>query len=225
MREKGGRHELKHYINRSDLMELRARLACVMRRDEYTGEGGKYRIRSLYFDNYKDKALSEKINGTDNREKFRLRLYNDNPSFIRLEKKSKKGGRCFKVSAEISASVCKALLAGHPEALLENGGALNLELYAKMRYEQLRPKNIVDYQREAFVFPAGRVRVTLDDELRMSSNPARFLNEDYLSVPLPQVIILEVKYDGFLPELIRGVATLSSRQMTAFSKYAAARVI
>lgn len=90
MRGTDGRHELKHYINYADLLQLRARLPCVMKLDENTDTDGGYRIRSLYFDNYSDKALREKIDGVDEREKFRLRFYKDDPSFIRLEKKSKK---------------------------------------------------------------------------------------------------------------------------------------
>lgn len=225
MRDTGGRHELKHYINHADLIQLRSRLPFVMGRDENAGGNGGYRIRSLYFDNYDDKALREKIDGVDDREKFRLRLYNANPSYIRLEKKSKKGGLCFKQSTAITPDACHELLAGNYEPLRESGDALHLELYAKIRHELLRPKSIVDYQREAFVFLAGNVRVTLDYDIRTSFNAADFLSPRYISVPIPEVTVLEIKYDNFLPELIRGVAALASRQSTAFSKYAAARII
>lgn len=225
MSETDGRQELKHYINHADLLQLRARLPCVMSRDENADENGGYRIRSLYFDNYNDKALREKVDGVNEREKFRLRFYKDDPSVIRLEKKSKKSGICFKQSADIQPYVCRELISGRYEALKESGDLLHLELYAKMQYEQLRPKNIVDYRRDAFVFPAGNVRVTLDYDIRASSRAAAFLDPQYISIPIPEVIILEVKYDNFLPELIRGIVSLSSRQITAFSKYAATRII
>lgn len=225
MRETNGRHELKYYINYADLLQLRARLPCVMKRDENTDTDGGYRIRSLYFDNYNDKALREKIDGVDEREKFRLRFYNDDPSFIRLEKKSKKNGLCFKQSSFIPFDACQALLAGNYKVLKESGDPLHLELYAKMQYQQLRPKNIVDYRRDAFVFKAGNVRTTLDYDIRTGFTIEDFLNQQYISVPISGVIILEVKYDNFLPELIRGITTLSSRQSTAFSKYAVTRII
>lgn len=102
MRDTGGRHELKHYINYADLLQLRTRLSSVARPDGNAKSGSGYRVRSLYFDNYADKALREKINGVDEREKFRFRLYNDDASFIRLEKKSKRGGLYFKESAIIT---------------------------------------------------------------------------------------------------------------------------
>ncbi|MEG0308489.1 MAG: polyphosphate polymerase domain-containing protein [Clostridium sp.] len=225
MRQTGGRHELKHYINYADFVQLRSRLQHVASPDENAYDGNSYKVRSLYFDNYNDKALLEKINGLDQREKFRLRLYNDDSAFIRLEKKSKKGGMCFKESAVISASDCEGLLKGDFTTLKENGAPLLLELYTKMYYEQLRPKNIVDYNREAYLFNAGNVRITLDTQIRTSSNVSTFLNPNIITVPLPNVIILEVKYDNFLPEIIRGITSLSSRQSTAFSKYAVTRII
>ena len=225
MRDTGGRHELKHYINHVDLLQLRARLPCVMSVDENAEADGGYRVRSLYFDNYNDKVLREKIDGVDDREKFRLRFYNNDVSFIRLEKKSKKGGVCFKRSAHISDHVCSELLEGNYDALKETGDPLHMEFYTKLRHELLRPQNIVDYRREAFVFLAGQVRGTLDYDIRSGFYAADFLKPRYISLPIPEVIILEVKYDHFLPELIRGVTSLSSRRSTAFSKYAATRII
>ncbi len=225
MNKPKGRHEIKHYINHSDMLQLRQRLPRVMRLDNNADSNGGYRIRSLYFDNYGDKALREKVDGVDMREKFRLRFYNGDTSFIRLEKKCKRRGLCYKQSARIPKNVCKALLVGNYEPLRESGDALCLELYAKTQSELLRPKNIVDYRREAFLFPAGNVRVTLDYDIRASMNPPDFLKEQFVSVPVPDGSVLEVKYDEFLPELIRGVVSLSSRQATAFSKYAAARIV
>ena len=225
MEKGGGRHELKHYINYADFLQLRARLPCVMSRDKNSEAGNGYRVRSLYFDNYSSKALFEKLDGVDDREKFRIRLYNGNTDFIRLEKKSKKNGICFKISAKISASDCAKILEGNYEVLKENGNPLCLELYTKMQYQQLRPKNIVDYQRDAYIFPAGNVRVTLDYDIRGSSDINSFLNSELIATPIPRTIILEVKYDHFLPELIRGIVSLENRQSTAFSKYAVTRIL
>lgn len=225
MRKTNGRHELKHHINHFDLLQLQARLPFVARPDKNAIDGSSYRVRSLYFDNYSDKALREKINGVDGREKFRLRLYNNDPSFIRLEKKSKQGGLCFKRSAPITKGECERLLAGDLGVLKENGNPLLLELYTKMHYQQLRPKNIVDYRREAYVFPAGNVRITLDSDIRTSGDVGAFLDPRIITCPIPEVFLLEVKYDCFLPELVRGIVSLSSRQSTAFSKYAATRII
>ena len=225
MSESHGRHELKHFINYADVLELRSRLPFVVSPDENGTEGNGYRIKSLYFDNFNDKALKEKVDGVDNREKFRLRLYNNDTSFIRLEKKSKKNGICFKESAVISEEECRQLLNGDFAVLKGKENPLCLELYAKMFYQQLRPKNIVEYMREAYVYPIGNVRVTLDYDIRTCNNVYDFLKPEPVPVPIPGVYILEVKYDDFLPEIIRGIVSLSSRRSTAFSKYAATRIV
>jgi len=225
MSESRGRHELKHYINYADVIELRSRLPFVARPDENSVEGNGYRVKSLYFDNYNDKALKEKIDGVDEREKFRLRQYNNDTSFIRLEKKSKKNGICFKESATISEEECRRLIDGDFTVLKEKENSLCLELYAKMCYQQLRPKIIVEYKREAYVYPIGNVRVTLDYDIRASYSILDFLKAEPVPIPISGVYILEVKYDSFLPEIIRGMVSLSSRRSTAFSKYAATRII
>ncbi len=225
MRESPGRRELKHYINYGDLLQLRARLPYVASLDKNAVVENGYRVKSLYFDNYNDKALKEKIDGVNEREKFRLRLYNDDTSYIHLEKKRKNNGFCYKENAIISLNECWRLLDGDLTALKENGNPLCMELYAKMHYQQLRPKNIVDYQREAFVYPMGNVRLTLDYDMRTSNNPHDFLKSKPIPVPILGVYILEVKYDHYLPEIIRGLVSLSGRKSTAFSKYAATRII
>lgn len=220
-----GRHELKHAINIADMIQLRSRLPHVAKRDENAGNLPGYRVRSLYFDNYADKALREKIDGVNQREKFRIRLYNNDTQFIRLEKKSKNNGLCYKNSAPISKEECAQLIGGNPSILRDNGHPLMMELYAKMNYQLLRPKNIVDYMREAFVFPAGNVRITLDYDIRTSFDIYTFLREDIIATPIPNASVLEVKYDHFLPEIMRGLVSLSSRHSSAFSKYAITRII
>lgn len=225
MRDVKGRHELKHYINYSDFLQLKSRLSIVTLKDKNELDEEGYKVRSLYFDNFNDKALLEKIHGVNEREKFRLRLYNDNPTFIRLEKKSKKDGVCYKKSTVISYTECQKLLEGKIEVLKENGDLLMLELYTKMLYENLKPKNIVYYTRKAYVYAIGNVRITMDYNIRTSFDVKSFINPNIITVPLNKGIILEVKYDEFLPEIIRGIIMLSSRQNTAFSKYAVTRII
>ena len=85
------RHEVKHEINYSDMLDIRRRLSAIARRDEHAKEG-KYHIRSLYFDTPEDTALREKLLGVSKREKYRIRCYDGDTSFIRLEKKTKTMG-------------------------------------------------------------------------------------------------------------------------------------
>ena len=220
-----GRHELKHYINTTDYALLRARLLIVAKPDNNTREDGGYKIRSLYFDNYSDKAVREKLSGQSTKEKFRLRYYNDDTSFIRLEKKSKSNRLTYKEKAAITADQCEELLAGNYDCLKRPDVPLFMELYTKIHYQNLRPRNIVDYKREAYVYHAGNVRITFDSRIKTSNNFMGFLNPNLVTIPAANAIIMEIKYDGFLPDIIRDILQIGSRHQTEFSKYVVARLI
>lgn len=218
------RHEIKHEITAGDLLLLRQRLPLVMNRDPHAAQG-VYRIRSLYFDTPEDTALREKLDGVSCREKFRLRYYNADPSFIRLEKKSKAAGLCSKETASITARQVEQLLEGETRWMLTSPEPLHRELYAKMNRKLLSPKTIVDYIREPYTYPAGNVRVTLDYDIRTGLDNLDFLNPDSLTVPVGgSPIILEVKWDQYLPDLIRDLVQLENCRAGAFSKYAQCRI-
>ena len=219
------RHELKHEINPSDLVALRQRLRAVAKLDPHAVDG-KYFIRSLYFDNLSDKALREKIDGVNRREKFRIRYYNLDPSLIHLEKKSKVNGLGAKHSAILTAPEAQKIVDGDLEWMMAaTDRPLIQELYAKMCFQGLRPKTIVDYTREPYVFGPGNVRVTLDYDIRTGLGCTDFLNPHCLTLPAGEApILLEVKWDGFLPDIIRDIVQLEGRRAAAFSKYAACRI-
>ena len=220
-----GRHELKHCINAADYAQLRARLRIVAKPDENAGADGGYKIRSLYFDNYSDKAIAEKLSGLSKREKFRLRYYNGDISFIRLERKSKANRLAYKENAAITERQCAAILAGNYESIKLPDVPLLMELYTKIHYQNLRPRNIVDYNREAYVYRAGNVRITLDSNIRTSNSVAGFLNPNLTTIPAANAIILEIKYDGFLPDIIRDILQIGYGNQTEFSKYVVGRLI
>lgn len=217
------RHEWKHRINYSDMLCLRQRLQAVMLPDSH-GENGKYRVRSLYFDTAENKALLEKLDGVSRREKFRLRYYGEDLSTLHLEKKSKNAALCTKLSAPISPYELELLLGGERDWMADSPHPLIRELYSKMLHEGLRPVSVVDYMREAFVFPPGNVRVTLDHDIRCAFSPLDFPECDALSLTPPDApIILEVKWDEFLPDIIRSAVNLPGRHSAPYSKYAACR--
>ena len=218
------RHEWKHEISYGDMLVLRQRLSAVMKRDVHAIDG-KYLIRSLYFDNVSDKALREKVDGVNIREKFRIRYYNGDTSVIHLEKKSKIGGLGNKQSVNLTAEEARWIVDGKLDWMLHSERPLVRELYVKMTTEGLRPKTIVDYTREPFVYGPGNVRVTLDYNIRTGLGCTDFLNPDCPTIPVGNApIILEVKWDEFLPEVIRSVVQLENRKTGAYSKYAACRI-
>ena len=93
-----------------------------------------------------------------------------------------------------------------------------------MRTQRLRPKTIVDYTREPYVYPAGNVRVTLDYDIRTGLRCPDFLSPG-ITIPAGDApIILEVKWDAFLPSVIRDAIQLEGRHTSSFSKYAQCRI-
>ncbi|MDV0442699.1 hypothetical protein McpCs1_00410 [Methanocorpusculaceae archaeon Cs1] len=226
VKEQKFRHELKYYINHADYLTIRQRMSTIADTDEHADENGSYKIRSLYFDTPGDKALYEKLYGINNREKFRIRLYNDDDSFVRLEKKTKVNALTCKISAPVTRDQCEKLLVGDTDWMKNAGHALLTELYAKMRYEQLRPKTLVDYTREPFTYGPGNVRVTLDSNITTGIRTTDLFDPKMPTVSTygVSVIILEVKYDNYLPDIIRNMIQVENRKATAFSKYAVARM-
>ena len=218
------RHEWKYEINLSDMIAVRQRLCAVAKPDPHAIDG-KYLIRSLYFDDPADKALREKLDGVNRREKFRIRYYNGDASLIHLEKKSKWNGLGAKHMEALTQAEAQAIVGGSLDWMPSSGRPLVQELYSKMKSGGLRPRTIVDYTREPFVYAPGNVRVTLDYNIRTGLGCTDFLNADCVTIPAGDApIILEVKWDGFLPSIIRDAVQLPNRRASAFSKYAQCRI-
>ena len=132
------RHELKYPINTADCYALRQRISSFMKRDLHTGEDGLYTVRNIYFDNADDKALREKIYGVQKREKFRIRYYNDDLSFIALEKKIKYNDLCMKLDAQLNRDEYLALLSGETEWMRSHPSELVRELYCTPPFGKAR---------------------------------------------------------------------------------------
>ena len=219
------RHELKYEITFLEYIVLQRRLKLLMLPDGHVKPDGTYKICSLYWDNFQDKALHEKICGLTVREKFRIRYYNDDPSFLKLEKKSKVNRLYLKETCPITVDDCRKLLDGNYTWMLDSPNALIHEFYLKIMHQQLRPKTCVIYEREPFTYPAGNVRVTFDRKIQSGMYQTDFLSPNLTKLPAPiqKDIILEIKYDDFLPEMIQDIIQTGASRAQAFSKYAACR--
>lgn len=219
------RHEYKYAINYSDYLTLRSRLRLIAKPDPYAGDLGSYQIRSLYFENIYDTALREKIDGINNREKFRIRMYNNDTDFIRLEKKSKINGLCNKISTELTKEQTTKIIYGDYDWMLDTKDMLIIELYSKIRYKLLRPKVIVDYTREPYIYAAGNVRITFDYNVRTGLMSTELLNPDTpLITAGDPIFLLEVKYDEYIPQIMQDIIQLDNRRHQAFSKYGVSRI-
>ena len=218
------RHESKHQISLAEDLVLSGRLKKLFAHDRHAGEDGSYRVTSLYFDTPYDTALRKKLDGVDRREKFRLRYYGRETGKIWLEKKFKCNELCGKRSALLSPKEVRDLLQGSYGFLLQRQEGLLKEFYSKLQGQCLRPKTIVRYDREAFSYFPGNVRITLDRQIVSGLGGLEFLNPEalYVSV-LEGCTVLEVKYDAFLPDLVRLAVQIPDRTASSCSKYVLCR--
>lgn len=218
------RHEVKHVITAGDAAAIRTNLSAVAHLDPHAKEKGYYRIRSLYFDDPMDTALHEKLDGVNERRKFRIRYYNDDLGYIMLECKMKRDGVGCKPQERLTLEETEKILRGETGWMVRSGRPLLAALYVEMKTRRLAPKTVVEYKRVPFIYGPGNVRVTIDWAIR-TGQPKDFLHPDGLTLPIEDdVMLLEVKWDEYLPGVIRKAAALKSRTPSAFSKYAACRV-
>lgn len=218
------RQELKFYMNSHQYFIIRQRLKRLMKHDKH-GLSGQYHIRSLYFDDINNKALHDKLGGVRNRVKWRIRIYNLQDYFIQLEKKIKKDNCIAKVKEEISKEMLHSLLNGDIEVFNIPEKPLLFEMYLEMKHRLLRPKVIVDYEREAYVAWTGNVRITFDKNLQTGLNATDMLHHDFTVIQAldENVIIMEVKYDEYIPEYIRAALQLEGLKRQSASKYVICR--
>lgn len=220
------RHEFKYDIGIAEYLQLIPRLRAVMKRDPHTGPNGKYLIQSVYFDNYQDKALREKINGIQKREKFRIRWYNDDLLQIKLEKKMKINDLCLKYSSDITEKEYWQIINGETDWMMKHDNELIREFYFKEKSQLIRPRVLVSYTREPYIYNPGNVRITFDSDIRTSlyHSFSEGKKASLIDARMEQGhMILEVKYDAFLPEIIAEILQMGNIRQTAFSKYGICR--
>lgn len=215
------RHEYKYYIPMQKLLCIQNQIEPVMSRDINAGNSGKYTIRSLYFDDYENSGFYENENGTDPREKFRLRIYNGDPSLIKLELKQKYMGKTRKQSCIIPQTLCESIINGNHYFAGDIDSPVYRKFYIQQSMKFLRPKVIVEYERIPYVYPDGNVRITFDLNIRSSIHIRNFLAPNIMTRPVMPTgqNILEVKFDELLPDFIHQSVQAEKLQQTNYSKY------
>ena len=222
------RHELKFFISPLQYQVLSRTLKATLNPDPNGDENNQYHIRSLYFDTAYDSALYDKINGTANRDKYRIRIYNFSDQMIRLECKSKFRDLISKRSVRITRDLAEQLISADPTGLESTASGLVSDTFREMRTNLLHPVVIVDYLREAYLHPAEEVRITFDMKLRSGLNSIDLFNPAVPTVPVidgEENIILEVKFNRVLPPYIASLLSFACPEavQTAISKYTLCR--
>lgn len=214
------RHELKYLINEGEHQLLKMRLETVMKLDPHAKDGG-YVLRSLYFDDYWNSAYEEKEIGVYLRKKYRIRIYDYSDAGIKLERKKKVGSWIYKESAPLTRCEVEKILAGDYEFLLKSPHSLCREFYVECVSNLMRPRVIVDYEREPWIMDAGTVRITFDMNVRAAVAGYDIFDDTLpaLSVLEPGKLVMEVKFTEMLPQIVRDILPPPSQELTAVSKY------
>jgi hypothetical protein len=215
------RHEIKYLINYCEYTVLRTSLDGLLKKDPHVVENGFYNIRSLYFDDLFNTAYREKEIGIKDRSKYRIRIYNHSNQLIKLERKIKSDKYIFKQSAPLEMGEVISILNKDFDFLLESDHTLHNIFYHQCRSSMIRPRVIIDYEREPYILDAGQTRITFDKNVRAGFQGFDIFDEEMpmMEVLDPGYLIMEVKYTEFLPALITELFAALPADRVAVSKY------
>lgn len=219
------RHELKYLISPIDAHVLARCFSTLFARDRHAGTDGSYTVRSLYFDTPDDALLRQNKEGVSRREKWRLRTYGEG-GMLRLEKKAKHAGASEKSSCPLSPEEAQELVndGRAPLAWESCDHPVKREFHGRQEAYLLRAASVVCYRREAFTYAPGNVRLTIDSHIASSPNPRALLDPSIPLIPIdPGRVLLEVKFDAFLPDIVRAAIETPGAVRSAYSKYALGR--
>lgn len=214
------RHELKYQCSELQLETIKNRVENLLKFDKHA-KNGEYCIRSMYFDNYANRCYYENENGSDPREKFRIRIYNADSNRISLECKRKERGKTHKTSCLLTIEQFQEIMHNGSFSDIENNPEVLRKFTYLMKTQLFKPAVIVEYERTPYVYRDGNVRITLDKNIRSSLAFDRFFDKN---IPTRQILptgqhLLEVKYDEFIPDFIKESLQMENLQQSTFSKY------
>lgn len=214
------RHELKYIITEAEKTAVIEKLRPFIQADRHAKDG-QYMIRSLYFDDMWNRAYEEKMSGVAARKKYRIRIYNYEDKMIKLECKNKQGAYIYKEAASLTREETEAIIRGEYDFLQKKEGGLYQRFYYECRTNGMRPKVIVDYDREPFVMDTGEVRITFDKEVRAGMLGFDIFDRNIptMSCMEPGTLVMEVKFTEFLPQLVRNILPPDHSEFSAVSKY------
>ena len=220
------RHELKYIISASQAEILKQRLHLIMDIDKNSiTSDHTYFIRSLYFDDLFSSSYYEKLDGVLYRKKYRIRIYNQDDTFIRLECKYKHNNMTSKEQAIISKELCLKLMSGEVSPTTEN--AFVNRFIGEMKAKHLIPSVIVDYNRLAFTYPISDVRMTFDSHIQSGKYNYNLFDDQQplFSVIEDNMVVLEVKFNEVLPLPIAVILETIPSFRQAVSKFALCREV
>ncbi len=220
------RTERKFLISTKQMYSMKNKLSSLMQEDKHNCNDG-YVIRSLYFDSLEDRDFEEKEAGVLLRRKFRLRCYGAQSTFANLEMKQKEGALQRKRSLKLTKLQSQSLIKGEYNSLLECQDSFAAECYALMNMYLYKPKSIVEYRRLAFIAKENKIRITFDHHITGTESNFDIFSSSLCQYPIldQDLVVLEVKYNGFLPAYIKDMLINCNRSELSVGKYSLSRLI
>ena len=215
------RHEFKYLLSYEDMLRLRTKLNKLLNIDR---DINGYMIRSLYFDSVNDDDYYDKLGGVINRKKVRLRIYEPNTDFVKLEIKAKHDIHQLKRSMILNKENALELIKGNYSILLDYDNETAKEAYLILREGLYKPKTIIEYQRIAYTGETT-TRITFDFDIKSSNDVEKFFDNEinYNNLSTKKDVVLEVKFDRFLEPYISHILADYSSCQQSVSKYVMAR--
>lgn len=200
--------------------------STVLHQDDNNKDLG-YCVRSLYFDSYCNDDYEQKLAGDEVRKKIRLRIYDADDQYAKLEMKQKQNDNQRKRSLTIGREHSERLIQGDYQCLLEYDNPFALELYHLMTMQFYRPKCVVEYRRKAYTLEENNTRVTFDSDIRATESNYNIFDKDLCLYPVysTEKTVLEVKFNHFLLSYIKDIINSVDKIETSVSKYCLARSV
>lgn len=211
------RKEIRYSIKYPEYIQLKQIFEVIMKKDKNSMINGKYEVKTIYFDNYRNEMQNDKKNDINSVNKYRIRMYNNNEESIFLERKCNENGNIRKIKQKIERKEVEDILNGKYKNLLEENASLKIELYLQMQLKQLRPIFLIGYERIAFVDEISNTRITIEDNIKSTINCNRFFDE--IEGISKNNYILEVKYEKYIPDYIKNVISNLKNKDIVKSKF------
>lgn len=219
------RSELKYWIGYGDSLLLQTELSKLLRPDHYS-QDGFYRVKSLYFDSINQKDYVQKLDGTEERKKIRMRIYDEDTDTVKLECKKKNGALQHKESLLISREDALCYMEGDYGTLLDYPEELAWRLYCDMTLGCYRPAVVIEYERFAYLYGEYNTRITIDRNVRSSELSLNLFDKELPWVhTVEDAVILEVKFNGKLIEPIKKILAKYHLTNVSVSKYGSGRPV
>ncbi|PLX18137.1 MAG: hypothetical protein C0601_05595 [Candidatus Muiribacterium halophilum] len=223
--KKKPRFERKYRISKTEYFSILNTIRPFIEVDPIAAKkGGRYFVRSLYFDSFGYHSYSEKVAGVSDRIKLRIRAYGKDlkdTDIISFEIKTKRADKIVKYSSKILPDQYFDYLGNGHLSYLED--PVLEEFFRLKNIYHLEGVIIVDYERDAFYAKGDDgVRITFDHDVRSASSNKLFPKEEEVIFRSgePQVVVMEIKTQKSHPYWLSDVCKRFGLDQKPNSKFA-----